>query len=223
MAQHESLWQQFFPTFLTSDDEGLTRLRESAKLVRLPAKSLVFLPGSDCKSYLLVVGGHVQARMFTESGREFLLYQVSPGESCILTTSCLLGASRYPAEGITEDEVSAFAVASPDFFRALDESRFFREFVFRDLSRRLANVIVRMGEISTVDIDRQLVRILLSSPDDTLRKTHQELSAQTGSAREVVSRHLKRLEHLGWIKLGRGFVSITSRESMQAFIDQGNQ
>lgn len=220
MSQHESLWQTHFPEFLAENDDALKQLRDCAKLVHLPPKTPVFLPGSDCKNYLLVLSGRINARMFTESGREFLLYQVSAGESCILTTSCLLGGSAYPAEGITECDVSAFAIAASDFFRALDDSRHFREFVFRDFSRRLANVMVRMEEISTIDIDFRLVRLLLSSPETILHKTHYELSVQLGSAREVVSRHLKRMENLGWIKLGRGSVTVVAREAMQAYLNE---
>lgn len=32
-------------------------------------------------------------------GTELHLYRVGPGESCVLTSSCLVGSSDYPASG----------------------------------------------------------------------------------------------------------------------------
>ncbi|MGL6180968.1 MAG: Crp/Fnr family transcriptional regulator, partial [Aestuariivirga sp.] len=41
--------------------------------------------------------GSVRVSTATEGGRELLLYRVGPGETCILTTACLLAGQDYDA------------------------------------------------------------------------------------------------------------------------------
>ena len=179
---------------------------------------LLFHPGASCSNYLLVLSGTVHARMLNESGREFFLYRVCSGESCILTTSCLLGGSSYPAEGITMEEVTVFSIAAEDFFRNLDDSKAFRQFVFSNFPSRLANVIRRMEELTSGDIDRRLARILLSARGNQVAKTHQDLAVELGTAREVITRHLKRFAQNGWIRIGRGMVELTDRPAIELFV-----
>lgn len=75
-------------------------MMDAAELALLPAGARVFHPGAACRPYLPVLNGAVRVGMLTESGREFLLYRVGPGESCILTTSCLLGGAAKSSPAI---------------------------------------------------------------------------------------------------------------------------
>ena len=144
----------------------------------------------------------------SDDGREVLLYHVRAGDSCVLTTSCLLGNNQYPAEGFTETDVSAFAIPAYIFHRCLEHSVFFRDFVFRSFSTRLADVMRRMESISFGSVDQKLAKVLLSSDSLIIPKTHHELALEMGSVREVVSRHLKRFESYGWLNLNRGYIEI---------------
>ena len=157
----------------------------------------------------------MKAQIISPDGREILLYHVCSGDSCVLTTSCLLGDNNYPAEGYTETEVSAFAIPANIFHRCLEQSTFFREFVFRNFSQRLADVIKRMESISFGSIDQKLASALLASGETTLRKTHNELALELGSAREVVSRHLKRFESYGLLTLSRGSIQNINIEALK--------
>ena len=198
-------WSHYFPDFVQSRDESLQRLMAAARQLTLPAGQTIFQPGGACGNYLLVLEGSVRVQIMTPSGREVLLYQVKPGNACILTTSCLLGANDYPAFGITETAVSALAIPADDFHRAIGQSTFFRTFVFSGFSERLSGVIGRMEELVEGDIDRMLAKTLLDAAQDgKVTMTHQDLAVAIGSAREVVSRHLKQWEGKGWVKLARG-------------------
>lgn len=79
--------------------------------------------------------GSVKAQIISEAGREMLLYRVRPGDSCVLTTSCLLSGDQYPAEGITEDQVLAFAISSHAFYRCIEQSAFFVNLYLRSFRR----------------------------------------------------------------------------------------
>ncbi|MGR8932151.1 MAG: Crp/Fnr family transcriptional regulator [Gammaproteobacteria bacterium] len=209
-----SVWKHHFPEFLNQDDDVLKQLMESAVLIKLPAGQQVFYPGKACEYYLLVISGSVKAQIMSTDGREILLYHVHAGESCVLTTSCLLGSNQYPAEGFTETDVEAFSIPAYVFHRSLQHSVFFRDFVFRSFSSRLSDVIKRMESISFDSIDQKLAKALLSDNALLVSKTHQELALEMGSVREVVSRHLKRFESYGWLSLSRGCIEIRDAEAL---------
>jgi CRP/FNR family transcriptional regulator len=206
---------RYFPAFSSSLDQALAGLMKAANFLDLPAGQTIFQPGGHCGNYLLVLAGTVRVQILTPSGREVLLYRVTPGNACILTTSCLLGANDYPAFGITETQVDALAIPAGDFHQAIGQSAFFRTFVFSGFADRLSRVIVRMEELLEGDIDRMLAKALLdAAKEGRVAMTHQDLAIAIGSAREVVSRHLKRLETMGWVKLSRGSVELIDQKSL---------
>ena len=220
MNANQELWATYFPEFIKYDDKGLVLLMSAANLVRIPAGKQLFYVGASCGSYLLVLEGTVKVQIMSEAGREVLLYHVCSGDSCVLTTSCLLSGDCYPAEGIAETEVLAFAIPNHAFHRCVEMSAFFREFVFKNFSARLSKLIGRMEAVVFDTIDQRICKALLASGDKTVLKTHQELAYELGTAREVVSRHLKSFEHEGSISLKRGTIDILNRAALQGICDK---
>ncbi len=214
MFKHEALWQDNYPGFINSEESAMISLMESATLVNLPEGQQVFASGSICESYLLLLKGSVKAQLISENGREMMLYQMFPGDTCVLTTSCLLSGDSYPAEAFTEEDSSAFVISSHAFYRCLERSAFFREFVFKNFAARLSNIICRFGDVVFAGIDRRLSKELLNAETKVLKITHQELATKLGSAREVISRHLKQFEAKGWVSLNRGTITIIDNDSL---------
>ncbi|MCF7969972.1 MAG: Crp/Fnr family transcriptional regulator [Methylococcaceae bacterium] len=211
----QNLWNTYFPEFAASGEASMKSLMLSAKLVELLAGQQVFYAGDVCDQYLLVLQGSVKAQIISESGREMMLYRVCSGDSCVLTTSCLLSGDHYPAEGIAESKVLAFAVSAPAFYRCIEQSAFFRAFVFKKFSARLSDVIGLLEDVTFSAIDARLSRALLADGNDVLTLTHQELATKLGSAREVISRHLKRFEVYGWVSLNRGAVTLLNSAALR--------
>lgn len=201
-------WQTYFPEFIAAQEASINSLMSSATLVELESGQHVFYSGDNCEQYLLVLQGSVKTQIISKSGREMLLYRVSSGDSCVLTTSCLMSGDCYPAEGITESDVLAFSISSYAFYRCMEKSAFFREFVFKKFSARLSGVIGLLEEVNFTGIDSRLSKALLNEGKEVVDLTHQDLAVILGSAREVISRHLKRFESLGWVSLARGTVTL---------------
>lgn len=199
-----------FPELAKTPDPAVRRMLDGAARLTLPAGAWAFRAGSSCDHYLLALSGCIRVQLTGATGREVALYRVESGHSCILTTACLLSREHYPAEGWTETAVSALAVDRGAFEAAVGSSAEFRRFVFANFSARLADVIRRMDELLFMPIDSRLAECLLSAAQrGVLRSiTHQDIAVELGTAREVVSRHLKRFESRGWIHLGRGALEI---------------
>lgn len=221
MLKHKDQWETFFPEFINCGESAMISLMESATLANIPAGQQVFGSGGSCENYLLLLKGSVKAQLISENGREMLLYRVLPGDSCVLTTSCLLSGDSYPAEAFTEEDVSAFVISSHAFYRCMEKSAFFREFVFTNFASRLSSVIGRMDEVVFAGIDSRLAKELLNSNDKTLKTTHQELAIKLGSVREVISRHLKQFEAKGWVSLSRGTIILIDVEALEKLTSSG--
>jgi CRP/FNR family transcriptional regulator len=205
------------PEFSGASGDVVDRLLANAQMVNLDQGRFVFHAGDACQAFLLLLNGEVRVQLTSEGGREVTLYRIGPGGSCILTTSCLLSNEHYPAEAIAESDVEAVAISMSAFQEALESSQYFRQFVFDGFSTRLTNVIRKIEQIAFTAIDTRLAALLLDQEKRGVEKvTHQELAVELGTAREVVSRHLKRFESEGWVRLGRGRITITDRESLES-------
>ncbi len=215
------IWNEHFPALADDRDPALQRLRSSARLVQLPAGTPVFTTSGTCENYLLVVSGRVRVELLAASGRQIVLYHVEAGQSCVLTTSCLLAGKPYPAEGLTETDVSALVIGRAVFDELIEESAAFRQFVFATFSARLAAIIAKIEDVAFEPIDTRLARALIDidHSDNGIRTTHQELAAEIGTAREVVSRHLKAFEAKGWVRLNRGEITILDPAALQTIAE----
>lgn len=209
-------WVAHFRGLDTIDDPVGLRIVSEAQPLRVPPHTTVFRIGDACENYLLVIQGSVRVRQTAPNGREIVLYRVGPGESCVLTTSCLLGADTYAAEGVTESEVEAIAIPAPAFHRAVASSTGFREFVFAGFGQRLSSLMTLVEEVAFGRLEARLAQRLLQFADEQgmVSRTHQELATEIGSAREVISRQLKEFERQGWVALHRGKVEIRDREAL---------
>ncbi len=215
-AADGAAWVGRFPelSVLPQDDQGL--LKERSAVVSLPAGQTIFAPGQPAKQFLLVLEGTVKVQQSAASGREIVLYRVSNGESCILTTACLLSQDSYYAEGVTETPVTAVAVPRETFDALMARSSQFRQFVFASYSQRITDLLHVVEEVAFERIDKRLAQRLIarSGEGGELSATHQDLASELGSAREVVSRHLKEFQRRGWIDLSRGRIAVVEPQAL---------
>lgn len=216
------LWQAQSCSMTPRVDSAVRQMLDASKQVSVPAGVTVFRPQGRCENYLLVTEGKVKVLLLTPSGHELLLYRVEAGESCVLTTTCLIASRPYPAEGVTETAVKALMIPKPAFDQALAESDSFRQIVFDHLSHRFADVIARIETVKFSDLDTRLAEQLLKQMDaeQTVIITHQVLAAEIGTSREVVSRHLKALEHRGMIRLRRGRIDVIDVDALRGIAVQ---
>lgn len=218
----------------TSDDwvsrfEGLRRLDAPirgqlsgrSKVISVPAGTVIFGPGKAPDNLLLLLDGTVRVQQTSEQGREIVLYRVSAGESCVLTTACLLAYEDYSAEGIAETAVRAAAIPKAVFDELLSSSLAFREFVFSAYSKRITDLFRVIDEVAFQRMDIRIAEKLLQLAADqtTLRVTHQQLAAELGTAREVVSRQLSEFQRRGWITLSRGTIEITHPHQLRTLAE----
>jgi len=212
MQNVEELLDAWFP-----ENDVSTQLRAQVQRVHLPAGEAVFQRGDTCRNYMVVVDGCVRIQVLSTGGREVVLYRVGDGQSCVITTSCLISHEAYPAEGITERATDALIIPKELFNEALAHSESFRKFVFASQGQRLGDLIKRVEDVAFGRIDARLAKHLVDRCENEpglITATHQQLASELGTAREVVSRQLKVFEKQAWIAVHRGSVEILQPQAL---------
>ena len=204
--------------------QGLSRLDRSIKdvlveksaVVSVPQGTVIFGPGKSPENLLLLLEGRVRVQQVSEAGREIVLYRVEAGESCVLTTACLLAYEDYSAEGIAETDVRAAAIPRPVFDELISRSVEFRNFIFTAYSKRITDLFLVIEEIAFQRLDIRLAQKLLelARGSDQIRATHQQMAAELGTAREVVSRQLGEFQRRSWIAQSRGVIDLLDRTGL---------
>ncbi len=213
---HLPEWVSKFPLLKDVKDEAWVQTATQAKEVTLPANYEVFHDGDPCENYIFVVEGATRVYKSFENGREMLLYRLQAGETCSLTTSILLAGGRYTANAMTEAETRAVIIPIQIFHQTFDRSKGFRDFVCTTFGGRIRDFIMLLESIATRNVDVRLARYLLEnkSEDDTVEASHKVLAFELGTAREVVSRHLKDFEANGWVSLSRKNIQLVNTAKM---------
>ncbi|MCV6615142.1 MAG: Crp/Fnr family transcriptional regulator, partial [Cellvibrionaceae bacterium] len=153
-----------------------------------------------------VAEGSLRIYALDHNGNEKPIYQLIAGEICVFSINCVLGKVRYPAwVGVESDTALVQAIPAPLFRRLYETETAARDYVFNSLSQQMFDLMSQIEEVSTQDLDSRINSFLVRAcPEDgVLKISHQEIAERLGTAREVVSRHLKSLEQQGLLKLGR--------------------
>lgn len=221
-ARDEEDWTGRFLGLSRLGPEIKAKLLAESRVATVPKDTVIFGPGKAPEYLLLLLDGTVRVQQTSESGREVLLYRVTAGESCVLTTACLLAYEDYTAEGIAETDLRAVLVPRATFDELIARSPEFRRFVFTAYSRRITDLFHVIEEVAFRRIDVRLAQKLLAlaGPDGTLQATHQSLAQELGSVREVVSRQLQEFQRRGWVELGRGSVRVTAPAALRRLADE---
>ena len=196
--------------------QGLPLPIAQAAEIAIEAGSRVFAQGQSPENFVVVTHGCIKVFARSEDGKEVVLYRVQPGELCILTTACLIGNTHYPADAVTDATTRARVIPLAEFERLLGESEPFRRFVFASMGERLAQVTRRFEHMVLDSTARRLAAFLhaRSADDPVIAITHDRLATEIGTAREVVSRHLKALEGASLVSLSRGAITILDRAAL---------
>jgi CRP/FNR family transcriptional regulator len=210
-------WIEQFPGLSRLEPGVRDVLTGKSTVVTVPEGRVIFGPGKSPENLLLLLEGRVRVQQVSEAGREIVLYRVEAGQSCVLTTACLLAHEGYSAEGIAETDVRAVAIPRTVFDDLIARSDTFRTFVFTAYSKRITDLFQIIEDIAFQRVDIRLAQRLLDLERGTgqIKATHQQLAAELGTAREVISRQLGEFQRRGWIRQSRGSVELVDTAGLE--------
>jgi len=191
------------------------RLDQESSYIEAPAGTVLFESSSPCQAFPMLLSGSVRVTRAGANGRELQLYRVAPGESCIITSSCLLGQNAYPARGIAEGSLTGVVLPRALFSLLIEQHPPFRAYIFNLFGERLAELMQLVEEVAFRKLDQRLAALLLAK-GGTIHATHQSLADELGSVREIISRLLKSFQDQGVLELGREQIKILDPKALRA-------
>ena len=208
-----------YPALLENADAACWDMLNQAKLMTVPAGTVLFHEAMECKHLMLIVEGKVRVYKDSPEGREVTLYRVEPGQLCVHNLNNLVNGLAYPIMAQTETDMQGLVIPRPIFHKTLDESSSFRTYVLRTLTERLSHMV---DLVSGFAFDRLDLRIACwlnhefeKGCGKPIKITHSELAQELGTTREMVSRILKEFEHKRCVQLARGKIHLQCRHTLK--------
>lgn len=213
------------PVLVDAPPDMLAKLATTAQTQSYRARQVVYLPGDRAASVHFIASGRVKVSKVTRDGKELTLAYRTGGD--FFGETCLLDGG--PREEMVEamentlsveldrpgfDELLAnnapvaypFARALIDRWRGLQTK--VEQLVFKDVSSKLAELLLRLGSEHGIEHRRGLVL--------GLKITHQEMANLIGSTRETVSLTLSQFKRKGYIQTEGRKVILADREGLRA-------
>lgn len=201
-------------------------MERAASTVRVARGTFYCHVGDACKGVALLERGDIRVFKTGPTGREITLYHVSPGQTCLLTLNGALTGEPYPADALVEEDVEAAVLPVAQFRSWMDRHPSFRLFVFRSMAERIADLMSLVDEVAFGKLNQRLAEFLLAgfspaaTPGAVLQVTHDQIAAELGSAREVISRLLKDFERQGALRLGRGKLELQDESRLRSLLNK---
>ena len=164
--------------------------------------------GNECSGLLLVRTGSLRVYMLSEAGKEITLYRLFAGEICMLSASCVIKSITFDVHVDAEEDSECIRIGGAAFSTVSEHLPEAKIFALETTVSRFSGVMWTMQQILLLPFERRLAVFLLDelsrTGGDTVRLTHEQIACYMGSAREVVSRMLKRFAAEGLVCTSRG-------------------
>lgn len=220
-------WLDRFPVWRAMSGDGWQRALDASTIVSFAAGTPLLQCGEQAEHFVIVLHGVVRVYETAESGREICLYRVRSGEICVLTVSKLLKAKGLCAQAIAEQDVRLLIMPLEHFYRLMATSERFRLQLMAAMANCLSDIMHLVSQVSFQRLDLRLARFIArlarQQSSSLLKFTHQDVANELGTTREVVSRLLKDLEHMGCVRLSRGNIRVVSVEALQKGVGDKTQ
>ena len=214
------LFQSCFPFWDKMSDKDRDTFCRSSQFVEFPKGTTVH-DGNECTGIILVRKGSLRLYILSDEGKEITLYRIFPGETCILSASCVLQSITFDVMVDTEEDSECVVVggcAYEDLSARMTEAKIF---ALESALSRFSDVMWVFQQILFMSMDKRLAVFLLDESarlgSDTLKLTHEQIAKYMGSAREVVSRMMKYFISEGLVEASRsGGIRILDKRRLRS-------
>ncbi|MGB0403665.1 MAG: Crp/Fnr family transcriptional regulator [Salibacteraceae bacterium] len=178
--------------------EGLTdEVVNSSTIQTFPPGLEILREGQYVKVVPLVIEGLI--KVYTRhNDKELLLYYIQPKESCIMSFSASLKNEKSRVFAVTEEETRALLIPVdkiPNWIKEYPElnNLFYQQYNTRytDLLDTIHHVLFDKMDVRLFDYLTNRVKLTDQNP---LKISHRVIASELGTAREVISRTIKKLE-----------------------------
>lgn len=211
------------PIFSGLTDSQLEFLTARTVEKKYGSGELIFSEGDPCAGLFVVQSGNARIFKSAASGREQVLAIEGPGSS--VAELPVFDGGNYPASAQALNQATMLFVSKQAFQSLCMQHPEVALKVLKVVGARLRRLVAIIEELSFTTVRHRLTALLLRLAKDTkknsegaveivLSANNQELAAQLGTVRELVSRNLSRLQAEGLIRMDGRTVVIPDVEKL---------
>ena len=209
---------ELYPELSDEDNPEWIAILGRAQFVDAPGNTVLASAGSSCTGFMLLLDGTVRIYQDADDGREMTLYRISKGDICLMSLNSLLHDKPFRANAKSETNVRMLMISAEDFHAAMGVSVAFRNIILTSLVDTVCTMVQSCYDTAFEPLDMRLAcllgRLFERAGSEALNVTHQDLSQELGTSREVISRLLKKLEQQGCIVLKYGQILLSGNKTM---------
>jgi CRP/FNR family transcriptional regulator, cyclic AMP receptor protein len=193
-----------------------------------PKGEILFTEGDPCTGLFVVESGQVRIFKSSSSGREQILAIEGPGSS--VAELPLFDGGNYPASAAAASDARILFISKQDFHSLCLVHPQVPLKVLKVVGARLRRLVGIIEELSFTTVRSRLIAVLVRRGKAgrktsegfqmELPSSNQELAAEIGTVRELVSRNLSRLQAEGLIHMDGKVVTIPDLKRLQAELEQ---
>ena len=212
------------PLFTTLTRDQLAALSARAVSRRCATGELLFSEGEPCQGFFVIASGRIRIFKTSPSGREHVLAVEGPGSS--VAELPVFDGGTYPASAAALEPAELLFISVREFHALCLEHPEVALQVLQVVGKRLRRLVAIIEELSFTTVRQRLISWILRQADThglsfPLSTGQQELAAQIGTVRELVSRNLSRLQAQGMIRLNGRNLTVVDLAALRAELTSG--
>ncbi|MCB0459358.1 MAG: Crp/Fnr family transcriptional regulator [Flavobacteriaceae bacterium] len=184
-------------------NELLHEIELASSIKSLPANTEILREGQYVKVIPIVISGLI--KIFTRyDDKELLLYYIKPGESCIMSFSAGLKDEPSKVVAVTEEDTTIIILPIDKVIKWTKQFTDFNTLFFQQYNLRYSELLDTIQHVLFDKMDVRLYNFIKERVELTnknpLQISHRQIANEIGTAREVISRTIKKLEAEGKVK-----------------------
>lgn len=198
-------------------------VRDTAVVKHFDGGSMLYgADGFNCLGMIHVVSGELRAYIVSEEGREITLFRLCEGDSCVLSSSCIMSQIDFDTMLAAVTDAEVLVIPTSVFDRLTDENIYVKCFMYELATERFSSTIWVMQQMLFNGFDRRLASFLLNeysrSGNPEIRMTQEQIARNVNSAREVVARMLKQFSMEGLVENRRGSILLKDAGELEKIV-----
>jgi CRP/FNR family transcriptional regulator, anaerobic regulatory protein len=192
----------------------------AARYVKLAPGDFLFREGDASSEFAAVGAGSIRVFRIGATGREITLYHVRSQQSSLVSMLAVLLGRPVIATGQAEVPTEAVVLPGSALRQWVITSDPMRRYIFETVARALVDVTTLLEDVAFRTMESRLAAVLLQhfATADVISMRHEDIAAELGTAREVVSRLLENYERRGAINLSRGRVEMRDEAVLRQLV-----
>lgn len=205
------------PYFAQLDATTLEVVARGAFGRRCAKGQMIFLEGEPCAGLWVVEKGRVRLLRLSTEGREQVVRLLGPGE--FFNEVAVLDGGPNPVSAMVAMESMLWVIERNTMLDLLERYPALAAGVIENLASRARHLLALVEDLSLRTVSARLAKLLLAQAEGgseaRRRLTQQEMAAQVGTVREMVSRVLRGFEQEGLIRFDRHRLIVLDREGLE--------